>query len=169
MERRATASRTRTATPSSHTDQNVLYASLMLQLRKEFGGDDFVRRFYRSLHDAPPIRPVDAVTARKQCLSWLVCASVASKSGPDQTLHPRLEALARGGDNWPAGEDRLAENFSHRRVRDYQWRNRLAIRNLSTISTHEIHHDHQRLRRQSSRRTTRAIHLRSWEASPQRG
>ena len=62
------------------SDQNVLYASLMLQLREEFGGDDFVRRFYGSLHDAPSIRPVDAVTARKQCLSWLVCASVASKS-----------------------------------------------------------------------------------------
>lgn len=61
------------------SDQNVLYASLMLQLRKEFGGDDFVKRFYHELHDAPSIRPKDTATARQQCLSLLVCASIAAE------------------------------------------------------------------------------------------
>ncbi|MGI9239543.1 MAG: calcium-binding protein [Verrucomicrobiales bacterium] len=62
------------------SDQNVLYASLMLQLSHEFGGNDFVSRFYQSLHEVPSIRPTDETTARKQCLSWLVCASVAAKA-----------------------------------------------------------------------------------------
>lgn len=62
------------------SDQNVLYASLMLQLRKEFGGDHFVKAFYQALHQAPSIKPTNPSTARQQCLSWLICASVAAKT-----------------------------------------------------------------------------------------
>lgn len=61
------------------SDQNVIYASLMLRLRKDYGGDEFVKRFYQGLHNSPSFKPVDATTARKQCLTWLVCASVAAK------------------------------------------------------------------------------------------
>ncbi|MFT4547396.1 MAG: hypothetical protein ACI8XO_003605 [Verrucomicrobiales bacterium] len=43
----------------SPSDQPVIYASLMLQLRKEFGANDFFERFYKQLLACPAIEPVD--------------------------------------------------------------------------------------------------------------
>jgi hypothetical protein len=64
----------------SPTDQNVMYASLMLQLRNEFGGNEFVKRFYHELLNCKPIKPTDTETARLQCLTWLICASAAART-----------------------------------------------------------------------------------------
>ena len=62
------------------SDQPVLYASLMLQLHREFGGNEFLKRFYGELRACRPIKPVDAEAARQQSLMFLVCASVAAKT-----------------------------------------------------------------------------------------
>jgi len=64
----------------SPTDQPVMVASLMLHLRENHGGNDFVKTFYHEMLTCPSIRPVDLETAKQQCLSWLVCASIAAKT-----------------------------------------------------------------------------------------
>lgn len=64
----------------SPTDQPVMVASLMLHLREKFGGNDFVKTFYHEMLTCPSIPAVDLETAKQQCLSWLVCASVAAKT-----------------------------------------------------------------------------------------
>ena len=60
------------------SDQPVLYASAMLRLRRECGGDDWTRRFFRALATAPAAPPVTREGARQQCWNWLVCASLAA-------------------------------------------------------------------------------------------
>ncbi len=65
------------------SDQNVMYASLMLKLRAEHGGNEFVKRFYQNINDCPVIEPVDEETALQQCISLMVSASAAA--GKDLT------------------------------------------------------------------------------------
>jgi hypothetical protein len=63
----------------SPSDQPVLYASAMLKLRRECGGEPWLKRFYRHLATCPEIKPDTEATALRQSLSWLVCASLAAK------------------------------------------------------------------------------------------
>jgi len=72
--------------PIRPSDQNVLYASLLLKLRAEFGGNDFVKRFYQQINDAPRGRAVGPDSAHRQCLSLLVAASIAARTD----LSPRF-------------------------------------------------------------------------------
>jgi hypothetical protein len=65
------------------SDQPVTYASAMLRLRSEYGGDDWVRRFFRALATAPTAPPHTLPGARRQSWSWLICASLAA--GKDLT------------------------------------------------------------------------------------
>jgi len=65
----------RTITPS---DQPVMYATAMLKLRKDYGGDAWVKKFLRVLQNCPAVRAVDRATALRQCMNWLVCASAAA-------------------------------------------------------------------------------------------
>jgi hypothetical protein len=65
------------------SDQPVTYASAMLRLRREYGGDDWVRRFFRALATGPTAPSNTLPGARGQCWSWLICASLAA--GKDLT------------------------------------------------------------------------------------
>ena len=66
--------------PIVPSDQPVIYAAAMLKLRKDFGGDEWVKRFCASLIKCPEVRPETKDAALRQCLNWVVCASVAAKT-----------------------------------------------------------------------------------------
>ncbi len=61
------------------SDQPVLYASAMLKLRRDYGGDAWVKRFFRELAKCPPVRVKRLDDALRQSLSWFVAASCAAK------------------------------------------------------------------------------------------
>jgi hypothetical protein len=63
----------------SPSDQPVTYASAMLRLRREQGGDAWVRRCYHALAQCPPARPNTRAGVLAQSWSWLVAASVAAR------------------------------------------------------------------------------------------
>ncbi|MEM6503972.1 MAG: calcium-binding protein [Planctomycetota bacterium] len=65
------------------SDQNVMYTSVMLKLRSAYGGDDFLKAFYKHIFTCPKIRPRDAGSALQQTANWLVSASLAA--GQDLT------------------------------------------------------------------------------------
>lgn len=60
------------------SDQPVMYATAMLKLRKDYGGDKWVKAFLHKLHRAEEFKATDKKTAIKQCLNWVVCASAAA-------------------------------------------------------------------------------------------
>lgn len=66
--------------PGYPSAQKEIYASAMLKLRRDHGGDEWVRRFFRHLWRCPNIPwgpdPQDAALA--QGLNWLVAASCAA-------------------------------------------------------------------------------------------
>lgn len=66
----------RTVSPS---DQPVMYATAMLKLRNDYGGKEFVRRFYHLLSECKPYKATNLESAKPQCFNWLVCASAAAK------------------------------------------------------------------------------------------
>jgi hypothetical protein len=63
----------------SPSDQPVMYASAMLRLRRENGGDAWVRRFFQALREVPVCRPDTQDGALGQSLGWFVAASVAAR------------------------------------------------------------------------------------------
>jgi hypothetical protein len=65
-----------TITPS---DQPVCYASAMLRLRRENGGDAWVKRFFRYLATCPEADPATEAGGLRQGLHWLICASLAAQ------------------------------------------------------------------------------------------
>ena len=67
----------------SPSDQPVMYATAMLKLRRDYGGDQFVKTFYHSLRQCSPERAKNIKSAQTQAMNWLVCASVAA--GKDLT------------------------------------------------------------------------------------
>ena len=87
-------------TPITPTDENVMVASVMLKLRKDYGGDAWVKRFYEFIQQCPPC---DAVGERPnakellfgnkprsgsgQAIYWVAAASAAAK----QDLTPLFE------------------------------------------------------------------------------
>lgn len=68
------------------SDQPVMYASVMLRLRADLGGDPWVERFFEALRSCDPVRGNSTGAAMRQCLGWLVSASQAA--GKD--LAPRF-------------------------------------------------------------------------------
>jgi hypothetical protein len=62
----------------SPSDQPVMYATAMLKLRKDHGGDDWLKRFYLHLHKCPQVQATTEATVLKQAMNWLVCASAAA-------------------------------------------------------------------------------------------
>ncbi len=62
----------------SPSDQPVMYATAMLRLRKENGGDAWVKRFCAQLHSCPEVKAEDRAGAQGQLLNWLVAASMAA-------------------------------------------------------------------------------------------
>ena len=61
------------------SDQPVLYASAMLKLWRDEGGNPWLVRFYRHLAACEEIEPNTADAAVKQSLNWLVAASLAAE------------------------------------------------------------------------------------------
>ena len=60
------------------SDQPGTYASPMLRLRRENGGNDWVRRFFRALAECPEAKPNNREAALTQCWHWMLCASLAA-------------------------------------------------------------------------------------------
>lgn len=61
------------------SDQPVCYASAMLRLRRENGGDAWVRRFFHHLANCPTSNPDTEQGALNQSWYWLLCSSIAAK------------------------------------------------------------------------------------------
>jgi hypothetical protein len=61
------------------SDQPVCYASAMLRLRRENGGDGWVKRFFHHLANCPTSNPDTKQGASNQSWYWLLCASVAAQ------------------------------------------------------------------------------------------
>jgi hypothetical protein len=61
------------------SDQNVMYASAMLKLRRDCGGNAWVKRFFAELTQCPGIKPDSPDAALRQSTSWLVAASCAAR------------------------------------------------------------------------------------------
>jgi lysophospholipase L1-like esterase len=66
----------KTVNPS---DQPVRYATAMLRLRRENGGDAWVKRFFHELAGAPKFKPDTKEGALSQGWYWLLCSSVAAQ------------------------------------------------------------------------------------------
>jgi N-acetyl-beta-hexosaminidase/lysophospholipase L1-like esterase len=61
------------------SDQPVCYASAMLRLRRQNGGDAWVKRFFHELAACPTANPATKEGALKQSWYWLLCASLAAQ------------------------------------------------------------------------------------------
>lgn len=60
------------------SDQPVMYASAMLKLRNDYGGDGWVKRFCRQLATCPEVKSDTPEGALYQSVMWLAAASVAA-------------------------------------------------------------------------------------------
>ncbi|MCX7007692.1 MAG: calcium-binding protein [Kiritimatiellaeota bacterium] len=65
--------------PLQPSDQPVLYASAMLKLWREYGGNAWLKKFYAELAKCPPFKGQDREVALRQSLNWLVAASCAAQ------------------------------------------------------------------------------------------
>ena len=61
------------------SDQPVMYASAMLKLRRDHGGDEWVGRFFRQLATCPEVKPDKPEGALQQALAWYISASLAAR------------------------------------------------------------------------------------------
>lgn len=61
------------------SDQPVMYASAMLKLRRDFGGDEWVKKFFHTLRTCKPAKARNIESAQTQVFNWLVCASIAAE------------------------------------------------------------------------------------------
>jgi hypothetical protein len=71
--------RDRTGQPVVPSDQPVIYAAAMLKLRKDYGGNAWVKRFFAALAKCPEVKPDTKEGALRQSLNWLVAASAAAR------------------------------------------------------------------------------------------
>lgn len=67
--------------PGYPSNAASLYASAMLKLRRDYGGDEWVKAFFTNLRRCPSIPWVDDLgdSGRAQGLNWLVAASCAAR------------------------------------------------------------------------------------------
>jgi hypothetical protein len=61
------------------SDQPVCYASAMLRLRRQNGGDGWAKRFFHELAACPTSNPDTKEGALKQSWHWLLCSSLAAQ------------------------------------------------------------------------------------------
>jgi hypothetical protein len=61
------------------SDQPVMYASVMLKLRRDYGGDPWVKRFVAELVKCPEVKPESKDGALRQSFHWVVAASCAAR------------------------------------------------------------------------------------------
>lgn len=62
----------------SPSDQPCMYTTAMLKLRRECGGNDWLKRFYTQLLTCPEVAAENREGAQRQLLNWLVAASAAA-------------------------------------------------------------------------------------------
>ena len=60
------------------SDQPVTYASAMMRLYRENGGNDWLRRFFRALASCKGTDQKKRAGALQQCWNWYICASLAA-------------------------------------------------------------------------------------------
>ncbi|MFM9960132.1 MAG: SUMF1/EgtB/PvdO family nonheme iron enzyme [Planctomycetaceae bacterium] len=65
--------------PFGNIDLNVLIASTFLKLRKDNGGNEWTKRFFRHLATCPTTSGRDIDGAKGQLLNWVVAASLAAE------------------------------------------------------------------------------------------
>lgn len=65
--------------PLQPSDQPVLYASAMLKLWREHGGNAWLKKFYAELAKCPPCKGQGREAALRQSLNWLVATSCAAQ------------------------------------------------------------------------------------------
>jgi hypothetical protein len=99
-------------TPS---DQPVMYASVMLKLRRDCGGDPWVKRFFAELAKCPEIKPDSKDAALRQSFYWVVAASCAARRDLSglfvQRWHlplPSRTARALAKVDWKSSQTRAA-------------------------------------------------------------
>lgn len=92
------------------SDQPVLYASAMLKLRRDYGGDEWIGRFFRQLATCPEVKPDKPEGTLRQSLAWYVSASLAAR----QDLAPVFVERWR----LPLGED------TRRALKEVKWDNK---------------------------------------------
>jgi hypothetical protein len=68
------------------SDQPVCYAAAMLRLRREHGGDEWVRRCYRALAKCPPAPQDTREGALAQSWSWFIASSLAARKDLSRTF-----------------------------------------------------------------------------------
>ena len=71
------------------SDQNVMYASVMLKLRQDYGGNDWVKHFFHYLSLCPYASPTTEEGVFIQCMNWLVSASCAARQNLSQLFTER--------------------------------------------------------------------------------
>lgn len=64
--------------PFGNIDLNVFIASTFLKLRKDNGGNEWTKRFFRHLGTCPPTTGSEINGAKAQLLNWVVAASLAA-------------------------------------------------------------------------------------------
>src|SRR6185436_7063571 len=60
------------------SDQPVTYASAMLRLYRENGGNDWLRGFFYALSQCPKASPKDRAGALQQSWNWYIASSLAA-------------------------------------------------------------------------------------------
>ena len=65
--------------PVEPSDQPVTYASAMLRLWRENGGNPWLRRFFRRLSECPSAPENTRAGALQQCWNWYLAASLAAE------------------------------------------------------------------------------------------
>ncbi|MGA2499090.1 MAG: calcium-binding protein [Tepidisphaeraceae bacterium] len=61
------------------SDQPVIYASAMLKLHRDLGGDEWLKRFYAALRKCPNVAPRSKDAGLAQSTNWLIAASAAAR------------------------------------------------------------------------------------------
>ena len=61
------------------SDQPVMYASVMLKLRRDYGGNAWVKRFFTYLARCPEAVVKSENGTKAQSMNWLVAASCAAR------------------------------------------------------------------------------------------
>jgi hypothetical protein len=65
--------------PLNPSDQPVTYASAMLRLHRENGGNEWLRRFFHALAQCPKASPKERAGALQQSWNWYLAASLAAR------------------------------------------------------------------------------------------
>lgn len=61
------------------SDQPVMYASAMMRLHRDCGGNEWLGRFFRHLAECPKVAPESPDAGLRQGLSWMIAASCAAR------------------------------------------------------------------------------------------